>query len=276
MLKHFRFLLVSLLVTGLGFMSIMGIATAQSVVQSYSSSSSIGSGLIVQLANHSKDKVTLLTRANINQMFGVVVNPNQATESLSSSNNSGNTFVATTGNYPVLVSDENGSISEGDYVTISLLDGIGMKATSADPVVLGKALGSFVGSSQSISTATLKNGSSSTTVHIGTIMVSIGVAHNPLEQSSKPDLPGFLLSAGQSIANKPVTEARVYVSLIILVISALIAGSMLYAGVRSSVISIGRNPLSKHSVFKGLLQVTLTSLTVFIIGLFAVYLLLKV
>jgi multisubunit Na+/H+ antiporter MnhB subunit len=95
-------------------------------------------------------------------------------------------------------------------------------------------------------------------------------------QNTRPNLPNFLITAGQTVANRPVSESRVYISLVILGISAVIAGSMLYAGIRSSIISIGRNPLSKRSIIRSLIQVTLTSLIVFIIGLFAVYLLLRV
>ena len=54
-----------------------------------------------------------------------------------------------------------------------------------------------------------------------------------------------------------------------------IAGSLLYSGIRSSVISIGRNPLSKESITKSLLQIILTSIIIFLIGLFGVYLLLR-
>jgi hypothetical protein len=51
---------------------------------------------------------------------------------------------------------------------------------------------------------------------------------------------------------------------------------MFYIGVRSGITAIGRNPLSKKDITKGLLQVILASMVVFIIGLFAVYLLLKI
>jgi hypothetical protein len=57
--------------------------------------------------------------------------------------------------------------------------------------------------------------------------------------------------------------------------ATVVAGSMLYAGVRSSMISIGRNPLSKQSIVKSMVQVIITSFMVFILGIFGVYLLLK-
>jgi len=49
----------------------------------------------------------------------------------------------------------------------------------------------------------------------------------------------------------------------------------LYSGIRNALIAIGRNPLSKKSIFRGLLEIILTGFIILIIGLFAVYLLLK-
>ena len=66
-----------------------------------------------------------------------------------------------------------------------------------------------------------------------------------------------------------------YIAAAIFFIGAFIAGAVLYAGIRSSITAIGRNPLSKKSILRGLLQVIFTSLIVFIISVFGVYLLLK-
>ena len=56
---------------------------------------------------------------------------------------------------------------------------------------------------------------------------------------------------------------------------SFIAATLLWSGVRSGMISIGRNPLSKHSIIQGLMQVIIVAVLIFIIGVFAVYLLLK-
>lgn len=58
-------------------------------------------------------------------------------------------------------------------------------------------------------------------------------------------------------------------------ISLLAAIAVLYAGIRNGVISIGRNPMSKKSIFRAIFEVILTAALILIIGLFAVYLLLK-
>ena len=77
------------------------------------------------------------------------------------------------------------------------------------------------------------------------------------------------------IAEKPVSPIRIYLSIGVASISVIAAIAIIYAGVRSGVISIGRNPMSKKSIFRALIETILTSLLILIIGMFAVYLLLK-
>ncbi|HSH31867.1 MAG TPA: hypothetical protein VK963_04350, partial [Candidatus Saccharimonadales bacterium] len=139
-----------------------------------------------------------------------------------------------------------------------------------------KALGGFDGQSGVIGTMEIKDGGGNArTIHIGRVRLDIGVARNPLLRATEANLPGFLQKATEAIAGKAVSPERVYLGLGVFFLTGLIAGSILYAGVRSSFTAIGRNPLSKRSITKSLLQVILTSLIIFISGIFAVYLLLK-
>lgn len=249
-------------------------AVAQSVVQSYSSVGSVQAGMIVQLVG--AGAIESLPQSSASKMFGVVINPNDTSVTLSSNSASAQTFVATSGTYNVLVSNQDAAIHTGDYITISSITGIGMRAGSSDQIVLGKAAGNFDGVNNTVgSTKVNYSNGHSATIELGLIPVAINVEHNPLDQSTQSSLPGFLQRAGQSLTNKPVSNGRLYISLAVLIITTIIAGSLLYGGVRSSITAIGRNPLSKQSITKSLIQVTFTSLIVFIIGLFAVYLLLR-
>lgn len=248
----------------------------QSVTQGYGSDTVLQKGEIVKLKDSDATKVEPLTLDTISKMQGVVVSASDAAVSLSDNSNHQQVFVATFGRYDVLVSNQNGAIKTGDYVTISSLSGIGMKAGTGQPVVLGRAAGGFDGISNVEGTATLTDSTGKhVSVSLGRIPVNIGIAHNPLQETVENNVPGFLKKASQLIANKPVSSTRVYLSLAVLIISAIIAGSMLYAGIRSGLVAIGRNPLAKKSITRNIVQVILTSLIIFIIGLFAVYLLLK-
>lgn len=248
------------------------------IAQSYTAAdSSIRQGMIVGLNRQDTTKVVLLTTHNITDMLGVAISASDAPLTLSGSATTTQVYVATSGQYNVLVSNQNGPIAIGDYISISGLNGIGMKAQDTEQTVLGRAVAAFNGSASSATssaTVTASNGAK-TTVNIGIITVAVNVTSNPNLGKGTGDLPGFLQVASSSIANKSVSAPRVYLSLGVLVLTAFISGSLLYSGVRNGVVSIGRNPLARRSIVRGVMQIVLVSVIVFIIGLFGVYLLLR-
>lgn len=252
-------------------------AAKQAVTQSYSAAGNVQKGMIVKVAAADANRVEPVGQADIAKTHGVVVAPNDAALTLSPDNaTTKQVFVATYGRYEVLVSTQNGTIRIGDYITVSALDGIGMKADVSQAVVLGKAAGDFDGTNNVEGTATLKGTDGKTvTVALSRVPVDISIAHNPLAEKQTSSLPGFLSRAGSSVANKPVSASRLYLSILVLVVTVIIAGSLLYSGIRNGMIAIGRNPLAKKSIAGNLWRVIIASLAIFIIGLFAVYLLLK-
>ena len=248
---------------------------AQLVVQSYETAQTLQNGLIVSLKVASSSEVVPATKSAEKEMFGVVTTLSSSSIALSGGA-SQQVFVANSGDYQVLVSSENGSINTGDYITVSSVDGIGMKASNTDGYIIGKALSSFNPSTNSIGSTSLVNSSGSkSTVQIGRILLAVGVSHNPLQVPTHSDLPAFLVNAGNSVACRPVSTSRLTLAFVILLISCAITATLLYSGVRTAFVAIGRNPLSRPSIYHGLLQVILTSIMVFIIGLFGVYLLLR-
>ncbi len=258
----------------IGVISFAHPLAAQTVTQGYGTDEALQRGMLVSLKEGDSTKVVAADSSNIKRLHGVVVNPNDAPVTISSETQK--TFVATVGRYEALVSDENGTIKQGDYITVSSVPGIGKKTDTKSINVIGKAIADFDGKSDVLSTTDLKdNGGISQKVNIGRLALDIGIGANPLAKPEDVNLPGFLKKATESVAQKAVSPVRVYLSLAILLASIAIAGSMLYAGVRSSMISIGRNPLSKQSITKSLIQIIITSFIVFIIGIFGVYLLLK-
>lgn len=245
-------------------------------VQGYGAATPIDNGTIVELTGKDNKEVKAVSKADLGKMFGVVVDRGQLPVALSDSSLANETFVAVSGVYNVLVSSENGSINSGDYITLSSLNGIGMKAGTKEDMIFGRANGSFGTSSTVLGRTTLKDTSGATkTVTIGLIPVTINITRNPNIKSTKVDVPQFLQRLGQQIADKQVNPIRIYLSLGITLICLIAAIAVIYAGVRNSVISIGRNPMSKKSIFRALLEVILTALLILIVGLFAVYLLLK-
>lgn len=244
---------------------------AQTVLQGYDSDEVLQKGMMVTLKKDDQTKVEAVTEATKEDLKGVVADANDSPVTLSGDGQK--IFVATEGSYEVLVSNENGEIDQGDYIAISSLAGIGMKADETQSMVLGRAVEKFTGDGDSVGKSTTSGGG---TVSFGRIQVDIGIGKNPYQKAPDKDtVPDALQKISSTVADKQVSALRIYLALAVLIITALVAGTTLFSGVRSTVISVGRNPLSKGIIYKGLFQVLLLSLIIFITGLFGVYLLIK-
>lgn len=245
-------------------------------VQSYASDQSIDNGRIVQLTGKNSDRVQVAAKSELQNMFGVTVDPQQLPVKITAGTKENETYVAASGTYNVLVSTEGGPIASGDYVTLSSINGVAMKAGTEEATVFGRAARAFDGKSTTLGSTELKNSAGGTVaVKLGSVPVTIDIKRNPNEKSTKVNVPEVLERVGQAIAEKEVSPVRIYISMAIAAISLIAAIVVVYTGVRNSVISIGRNPMSKKSIFRALLEIILTSILILFIGLFAVYLLLR-
>lgn len=279
-MKRINILSIILVSTSLIALSLAPIVRAEyggGSVQGYAADAALDSGTIVQLTGENSNRVKIAVQAELQNMFGVTVDRHQLPVVLSNSSIENETFVAVSGTYTVLVSTQNGPIAAGDYVTLSSINGVAMKAGTEESTVFGRANAAFDGKGINLSKTTLKDvdGNVNQSVVLGSVPVTIDIRSNPNEKSTKVQVPEFLERLGQAVAEKEVSPIRIYLSLGITAISIFAAIAIVYSGVRNSVISIGRNPMSKKSIFRALLEIILTSILILIIGLFAVYLLLK-
>ena len=250
-------------------------AHATTITTGYGTSSDVQVGMIVGLSKTDSTKIEAINADNVTDAFGVVVNNNDSPLTLSAEGQK--VYVATGGSFDVLVSDQNGSIRAGDYITVSAVNGIGMRADEFESVIIGQATQAFEGSSSPsfLSIAQVSNNTGKVqSINIGKIQVNVGVAKNPLAKNVT-DAPEILRRAGQTIAGRSVTAPRLYVAVILLVIITDIAASVIYSAVRSGFISIGRNPLSKRLIFRGIFQMVLVALIILFAGIFGVYLILR-
>lgn len=251
----------------------VSISQAQEVVQGYNTDEQLQRGMIVGLKEDDPTKVGVVSSTELDKIHGVVVDASDAPIFIGGADGS-DVYVATSGRYEVLVADSNGPIKKDDYVSVSGVDGVGQKATERQSLVLGRAAQDFVPDQGSLVLSTANNGSG-LTVNVGRILVDLTVSRNPNEVQDDQSAPDFLRKAGELIAEKPVTPLRLYMSLLILTLVSAIAGSLIYASVKSSIIAIGRNPLSKKSITKSLIQVVGIAFIVLLSGLFTVYLMLR-
>lgn len=257
--------------------AVQAVDTGGGSVQGYAAKQVIDYGSIVELVDRDARQVKVASQSELKNMFGVVVDPQILPVRLSSGDLENEVYVAVSGTYNVLVSTQGGAINAGDYITLSSINGVGMKAGTEEASVFGMAVTGFDGTNGARGSVAIQDvdGNALETVQLGTVPVTIEIQKNPNEKSTKARVPEALERIGQAIAEKEVSAIRIYISLAITAVSLITALVVLYTGVRSSVISIGRNPMSKRSILRALLEIILTSFLILVIGLFAVYLLLR-
>ena len=124
----------------------------------------------------------------------------------------------------------------------------------------------------------LKTSDGEQRVHIARVGVEVLVAHNPhyKKLDEQPGVPNILSSLAHIVTDKPVSAFRIYASLAVVLLCLIVAGTILFAGVRTGMVAVGRNPLAKKSISRNLFQVMIMALIVFVIGVIAVYLLLRI
>jgi hypothetical protein len=252
-------------------------SSVPAVTQSYTSEPGILPGMIVRLKPETSNVVEPLDDSDLSKLIGVVVPVDDAPIVLSSPTiTNQQVLVASTGRYDVLVSNQNGPVKVGDYISISSLAGVAMKSSTSQAEVIGQAVGSFNGTSNVLGTESVKNTlGKSTTESIGSIPINIDLEANPLYAKVESGVPSFVSKGVNDIANKKVNTVRIYVALVVIFATVVIVLSLLYGGVSSSVIATGRNPLAKRYIGKNLFGIIASGLIVLIIGLLAAYLILK-
>ena len=263
-LHRITFPLAALVVAGLSLVAAS--VSADTIVQSFASQSPIKTGWVVAIKPGSTNMVELAPANQPQQLYGVSIDPSKAPLTLQRQTGQ-QVFVATSGTYPVLVSTQNGPISVGDYLSISGTNGTAAKASNSQVLVLGQALQKFNGTSNVLNSGS--NGSA-----VGMIQVTVSIQRNPFLQNTVA-IPSFLKGAGDAIAGKEVSPLRIYAALAVFLVAAVIACGALIVGIRSAMIAIGRNPLSRHFILNGLVQVVIVAVAVLSLGVIGVYLLLK-
>lgn len=268
---------MAVIVAAVAVVPLLAIDYGGGSVQSYVADAAIKDGSIVTLVKPDAGTVKITSQDKVKKMFGVTVDSQQLPVTLTSNKRKNQEFVAVSGTYDVLVSTQSGPVEKGDFITLSSISGIGMNAGTEKTMVLGRAADSFNGKAVVFGTVELKDDSGQPikTVKLGSIPVTIDIKPNPKHESTKSDLPKPLQRIGKVIGGQEVSPFRIYLSIAIAVVCVIAAIVIFYSGIRNAVISIGRNPMSKKSIFRALLEVILTGFLVLIIGFFAVYLLLK-
>ena len=226
-------------------------------------------GAMVSLKNGTANTVELSTLDNTDRIFGVA-GKNSLIEL--SSGDSGTIQVVTTGETDTLVSDINGEVKTGDKITSSPIAGVGMKALTST-FVIGTAQANL--SSAQTETRTVKDTSGKEhTVKIGLIPLQVDKVFYEALQDRNSYVPPVLQNFANNLVGHPVSPVRIVVSSFLILFLFVSVTILLYSSIRSSIISIGRNPLSENAVRKSLIQVGLTAFGIMAFTVIVVYIIL--
>jgi hypothetical protein len=244
------------------------VGASSSIAQGFKAGSSgIVSGALVSLRAGTANTVELSTPANRERLLGVA-----NTQSLIEFTNGSPVQVVTSGATPTLVSDINGAVKSGDRITASPIIGVGMKATESSMVVGSAQVDMDMGSAETRTIST--KAGKPRTVHIGAISLLVTPAFYNRGNGNSAFVPSALQDFASNLAGHQVSPVRVLMAGLLVVLLFVIVGILLYSSVRSSIISIGRNPLSEVAVHKSLFEVGVTTVGVLAFTVIVVYLIL--
>ncbi|HSW98765.1 MAG TPA: hypothetical protein VLF71_02925 [Candidatus Saccharimonadales bacterium] len=250
-------------------MSSLSAQGVSSIAQGFrTSDAGVVSGALVSLKEGVANTVELGTPDNSQNLIGVAGSKSL----IELSSGTGSVQVVTNGTTQALVSDINGDVKTGDRVTASPIAGVGMKATSSG-IVVGSAQANLSSATTSTQTVTNKRGKQ-VTVKIGTIPVQVDKVFYQAPTDTVSFLPPVLSDFANSVAGHQVSPVRVVAAALLISLLFVAVTILLYSSVRSSIISIGRNPLSEQAVHKSLLEVGLTVVGVLVFTVIVVYLIL--
>lgn len=239
------------------------------ISQGYQTDAELAPGHIVSI---DRDRVNFVIKANSDNaedVLGVVSSEEGALLQMPSEGS--NVEVITSGEADILVTDIDGAIRAGDKITPSPISGAGMRAISASRVI-AVALEGFSSDIEGAQGVTIQDASGNDkNISVGIIRAQIGV-HDYIPQSEGKNIVFVTLQeAAQAITGRNVSVAKALIAAGIM-LSTLIVVVMLLAGaIQGSMLSLGRNPLAKKTIFSTLFKFIALSTGIFVGGVFVAY-----
>lgn len=265
--RYIPFLLAIMVISSLFLPLYAGAKT--SISQSYATTDKLSLGSIVSLKNNTTDQVVAASTYNIDSILGVVINDGSSILSLT--NGKENQVQVATGELAsVLVSNINGDIASGDQITASPIKGVGMKATN-NTKVIGVAQDKPTNSNKE-QFYTDSNGKQQPVV-LGEVPILVNVSFF-FKEPEKTLIPSALQNIANALAGKQVSTLPIVISAAIFIITLIVVVSIIFTMIRSSIISVGRNPMSQSAIYRDLIQLSALVLAILTVGMIAIYLVL--
>lgn len=164
-------------------------------------------------------------------------------------------LIVTEGQVYVRVSNVNGEILEGDFLTSSDIAGVAQKATKSGPVV-GVAMEDYI----------VVNDKEE-----GTILAYVNAGNQFVEQEIQVNLIEALRSGSQAPFLSPVTSLRYILAAIVVAGTFVVGFSSFGKASGSGIEALGRNPMAKNTIQASMIfNFVLTSL-IMLMGLTLAY-----
>lgn len=248
----------------------VGVSAVTTISQGYSSNDDLSVGSLVSLESGSSDQVVASSSSTVDSLLGVVINDGNSLLTVSNGTDD-QVQVATSGVVSVLVSDINGPVVKGDQITASPVKGVGMKATSNTKAV-GIAQSNPTNSSNKDQTYTDDQGNQQP-LTLGEVQVLVNVNYFYAEPE-KTLIPEAIQNLANALAGKTVNPLPIIVSAVIFIITVIVVVSIIYAMIRSSIISVGRNPMAQSAVYRDVIQLSALVLGILAVAIIAIYIIL--
>ena len=235
------------------------------ISQGYTTDGPLPLGSMVSLEKTNSDRVVASTVNNSDRILGVVINSDSSLLSVTN-NTKQQVQVATSGTVPILVSDINGKIKAGDHITSSPLSGVGMKA-SANVRIVGVAQSDVESTRKE--TYKGKDGKEHS-VTLGQVPVIVNVAYY-FKEPEKTLVPNALQNVANAIAGREVSTLPIILSAGVFLVMLIVVSSIIYSMIHSSIISVGRNPMSQSAIYRDLIQLSTLVIAILAVGLITIY-----
>lgn len=268
------FMWVCVLLLGVAILSLLNARHSSAVTlitQGYTTESKLPAGSMVSLRKDSTTTVDATTISNADNILGVVIGTGNAQVSITSDKDN-QVQVATSGVERVLVSDINGDIAAGDQIAASPISGVGMKATSTTKVV-GVAQEKFPNTTASEQSYKDKDGQNRT-VKLGQVSLMVNVAYY-YKQPDKTLIPPAIQNLANALAGKTVNSLPIIISISIFIVTLIVVVSIIYSMIHSSIISVGRNPMSQAAVYRNVIQLSVLIVIILAVSVASIYLVLR-
>lgn len=277
MSRHINFVKRGFAVIGCSLAVLAGVSllamtsAASAISQGFFSDEQLASGTLVSLRESDRNTTVVPSELDHGGIVGVVVNKEDSTVAVSNGENQ--VQVATSGIVNLYVTDLYGEIRTGDPIGISPIRGVGAKAVTNGKIV-GIAQTDFDPDQAERTVSVQRSNGKTEEARVGSASIAVQVGYYAVSAEEGQRATG-LQYLGSILAGRPVSAVKVFISLIIALTGMIVGAVILYSGIKSSFTAVGRNPLARLSIFKGLKRVSFFSLLIFILALSTGYAILR-